>query len=164
MALLASGVGHARTAFPVGSRPIGGDESFSRLAETSESPVEYMGRLAPRNPRIEEGRFDEESGLLRYKVRNDDMEPGRDFFLAKILDFDWSYYLYHDLYTASFRFLSVRAVAVLDSGDRQAAWLPARTDMSYLMESPALERALYRKALDHGAPDLPCMNAWDRAG
>lgn len=92
MALLASGVGHARTAFPVESRPIGGDESFFRLAETSESPVEYMGRLPPRNPRIEEGRFDEESGLLRYKVRNDDVEPGRDFFfLAKILDFDWSY-------------------------------------------------------------------------
>ncbi|RPX28832.1 hypothetical protein IPC725_29995 [Pseudomonas aeruginosa] len=122
MALLASGVGHARTVFPVESRPIGGDESFFRLAETSESPVEYMGRLPPRNPRIEEGRFDEESGLLRYKVRNDDVEPGRDFFfLAKILDFDWSYYLYHDLYAASFRFLSVRAVAVLDSGDRQAA-------------------------------------------
>ncbi|WP_124199565.1 hypothetical protein [Pseudomonas aeruginosa] len=102
---------------------------------------------------------------MRYKVRNDDMEPGRDFFfLANIQDFDGSYYLYHDLYAASFRFPSVRAVAVLDSGDWQAAYLPARTDMSYLMESPALERALYRKALEHGAPDLPCMNARDRAG
>src|SRR5699024_2327483 len=86
---------------------------FYKKAQQSKSIDTYIKRVLIENKRIKEIIFNRKTGVLTYYVNIDSEEPENDFlYLAKIDEFDWTYYLYHDIYKASFFFKSVKKVSV----------------------------------------------------
>lgn len=136
---------------------------FYKTAINSQTLSDYITKITKENKRIVNIKFNRETNVLSYQVQSDEKSIDKDFYyLSKIYDFDWTYYLYNDLFKASFHFKEVNGVSVYDiKNKKQITYLPVRSDMLYLVEGNIFYRDLYKENFDYNTLDLECTQTED---
>ncbi len=131
---------------------------FYKTALQSKNLNSYINQILKTDKRIVNIIFNNKTNTLTYYVLEDTSSQTNDFYgLAKTIDFDWTYYLYHDIYKASLYFKKVNNISIYDNTNkRNITFLPAKSDIYLVIEKGLFKRNIYVENLDYNSLNIDC--------
>lgn len=130
---------------------------YFTIANKTMRVSEYIKEIQKSDKKIDSITL--KNNKLSYYINSDSINVENDFYsLSKTLDFDWTFYLYHDIYSASFMYDEVDSVKIYDSSKKEnITFLPCKSDVIYKLDRESFPKSYYIKSFDYNSIDLQCI-------
>ena len=134
---------------------------FYKTAHSSKNLDNYINNIKLKVAYLYDVKYDPKTKTLNYFVLENKEFPSKDFYaLSKILEFDWTYFIYNDIYKASFMYKEVKRVSVYDySNKKYLTFLPAKSDILYMIKGNIFDSDIYIDDLDYNSLNLKCNSS-----